>query len=497
MSVDSTALERSALERKDRDELVTIAQALGGKPAARAAKATIINLILELTGVAPSDAPPAKATRARKAAAPKGDAAPVDAPEADEPPIAEAADDAAAAEPAPVEPAEAEEAADGPDDAADEADDDPADAAGDDEAEPAPARRDGGRPQGGQGQGGQPAGGQGQQQGQGEDGDEEGGNRRRRRRGRNRDRNGEPGQGQGQGGAEEWVGDPVDVSGVVDLRDEGYGFLRVSGFLPSRDDAYISVKQARQFGLRRGDVVAGASRPALRNEKNPALLRIDQVNGGDPDQSRGRRRFDDLTPIAPGEALSVGAGPLAGRVARGQRTIVAGPHGAGKTELVQELLSALGSGDEAEVLVLAVDARPEEAVALQRAGEAGSAQVVTSTFDRPADEHAQVADLVVERAKRLVESGADVVVVVDGLAGLARAQSIVASGRAAWGTVDGAALTAIKRIFGAARNAEEGGSLTLVATALAGTGSAIDEVVLDELRSAANLEVRLDGPSAE
>jgi transcription termination factor Rho len=488
--VDSNALERSALEGKDRDELVTIAQALGGKPAARAAKATIINLILELTGVSVEPAAaPAKATRAKKAA-PKAAAAPAavdDAPADDGPTDA-------VADPGSIETAQGAE---------DEAvpDDEPTQARPARDGAPqgrgqggAPGQsggqQNGGQQNGGQQNGGQQNGGQqnGGQQGQGgEDGDDEGANRRRRRRGRNRDRAGDP---QGGGQPEEWSGEPVEVEGVVDLRDEGYGFLRVNGLLPSRDDAYISVKQARQFGLRRGDLVAGASRPALRNEKNPALLRIDRVNGGNPDQSRSRRRFDDLTPIAPGAALAAG---LDRPVGRGQRAVVAGPHGSGKTELLKQVVRAVETGEpDVQVLVLLVDERPEEVTELRRWTQSESTQMITSTFDRPADEHAQVAELVIERAKRLVEDGADVVVVADGLTRLARAHNLVAStGRAVTAGVDVAAVTAVKRFLGAARNLEEGGSLTLVTTALVDTGSATDEVVYDVVAGAANLEIRL------
>jgi transcription termination factor Rho len=487
MSVDSTALERSALERKERDELVTIAQALGGKPAARAAKATIVNLILELTGVGGGDEPaaaPARAPRARKAA---------DAPAAA----------AKAASPAPAEeaPADAEPSHEA-DTAADDDGDEPAEAHARGEAERGEARQP---QQGGGGNGGN--GGDG-----GFEGDDEGGNRRRRRRGRNRERTGDNPQGGGGGGQpDEWVGDPVDVSGVVDLRDEGYGFLRVHGFLPSRDDAYISVKQARQFGLRRGDLVAGASRPALRNEKNPALLRIDTVNGLDADQSRGRRRFEDLTPLFPDTKLKMELDQsstdmtariidLIAPIGKGQRGLIVSPPKAGKTTIMKQIARSIEANDpEVHLFVLLVDERPEEVTDMRRWLKSERSSVVASTFDRPAEEHTQVAELVSERAKRLVEDGQDVVIILDGITRLARAYNLAApaTGRVMSGGIDTGALYPPKKFFGAARNVEEGGSLTILATALVETGSRMDEVIFEEFKGTGNMELRLDRRLAE
>jgi transcription termination factor Rho len=487
MSVDSSALERSALERKDRDELVTIAQALGGKPAARATKATIVNLILELTGVAGGSAgedAPAKPARGRKpAAAPEpaeDDAAPDDGADAAE---AEAAGDAGG------------DAAEVAHDAADpgrreEGDADDEDAA----ASPANGRR----AAEGEGQGGQPT------SNGGADGDDESGNRRRRRRGRNRDRGGEP-----QG--DESFGEPVEVEGIVDLRDEGYGFLRVHGFLPSRDDAYISVKQARQFGLRKGDVVAGASRPAMRNEKNPALLRIDAVNGEDADQSRDRRRFESLTPLFPDEKLvmEVPGDPsnvtariidLIAPIGKGQRGLIVSPPKAGKTTIMKQVVRSIETNNPEVVLfVLLVDERPEEVTDMRRWLKADTSTVVASTFDRPAEEHCHVAELVIERAKRLVEAGADVAIVLDGITRLSRAYNLAAppTGRVMSGGIDTGALYPPKKFFGAARNLEEGGSLTILATALVETGSRMDEVIFEEFKGTGNMELRLDRKLAE
>ncbi len=348
------------------------------------------------------------------------------------------------------------------------------------------------------------------QQGGGQDGgegDDEGGNRRRRRRGRNRDRSGEV----QAASPEEPLGDPVDVDGVVDLRDEGYGFLRVHGFLPSRDDAYISVKQARQFGLRRGDHVNGASRPAMRNEKNPALLRIDAVNGAEPDEARDRRRFEDLTPLFPDEKLTmeVPSDPsnvtariidLIAPIGKGQRGLIVSPPKAGKTTIMKQIVRSIETNNpEVHLFVLLVDERPEEVTDMRRWLKNDTSTVVASTFDRPAEEHTQVSELVIERAKRLVEGGADVVVVLDGITRLSRAYNLAAptTGRVMSGGIDTGALYPPKKFFGAARNLEEGGSLTILATALVETGSRMDEVIFEEFKGTGNMELRLDRRLAE
>jgi transcription termination factor Rho len=485
MSVDASALERATLERKDREELVAIAQALGGKAPSRAKKADIVDIILELTGVSagggnapePDEAPAKPAPRTRKAAA---------APE----PADEAAEE---------------------DDDADEGDDEVEEAeAPQGRAEPGDRGSNqggGGRPDRQHGQGDQHRGlgGERGEQGDGE-GDDEGGNRRRRRRGRNR------GDGQGQGqGVDEPLADPVDVEGVVDLRDEGYGFLRLHGFLPSRDDAYISVKQARQFGLRRGDIVAGASRPALRNEKNPALLRIDTVNGTDPDQARDRRRFEDLTPLFPDERIKLelanDAGNMTARIidllapiGKGQRGLIVSPPKAGKTSVMKQIARSIEvNHPEITLFVVLVDERPEEVTDMRRWLKSDSSSVVASTFDRPTEEHVQVAELVIERAKRLVEAGEDVVIILDGITRLARAYNLAAptTGRVMSGGIDTGALYPPKKFFGAARNIEEGGSLTILATALVETGSRMDEVIFEEFKGTGNMELRLDRRLAE
>ncbi|HKY68626.1 MAG TPA: transcription termination factor Rho, partial [Acidimicrobiales bacterium] len=363
---------------------------------------------------------------------------------------------------------------------------------------------DGGQQGSGQGERQQGDGGQASQQG--DDGSEgsDAGNRRRRRRGR-RGKDGDQGQ------AEEFSGEPVAVEGLLDLRDEGYGFLRVHGSLPSKDDIYVSVKQVRQFGLRKGDHVTGASRPAMRNEKNPALLRIDKVNGVDPDQARNRRRFEDLTPLFPDQklALETASDPsnmtarivdLISPIGKGQRGLIVSPPKAGKTAIVKQVARSIETNNpEVVLMVLLVDERPEEVTDMRRWLRNPSSEVVASTFDRPPEEHTQVAELTIERAKRLVEEGRDVCIILDGITRLARAynQAAPATGRIMSGGVDAGALYPPKKFFGAARNIEEGGSLTIVATALIETGSKMDEVIFEEFKGTGNMELRLDRRLAE
>jgi transcription termination factor Rho len=323
------------------------------------------------------------------------------------------------------------------------------------------------------------------------------GNRRRRRRGR---------RGGNDTHIEEYTGEPIEVEGLLDLRDEGYGFLRVKGSLPSKDDVYVSVKQARQFGLRKGDHLKGASRPALRNEKNPALLRIDLVNGKDPEEARKRRRFEDLTPLFPDEKLPLETADdasnmtarivdLISPIGKGQRGLIVSPPKAGKTTIMKQIARSIETNNpEVKLLVLLVDERPEEVTDMRRWLRSPSSEVVASTFDRPAEEHAQVAELTIERAKRLVEDGKDVCIILDGITRLARAYNLAApaTGRIMSGGVDSGALYPPKKFFGAARNIEEGGSLTILATALIETGSKMDEVIFEEFKGTGNMELRLD-----
>jgi transcription termination factor Rho len=466
-------LERSALESKERDELVTIAVALGGKPAARAKKSTIIDLILELTGVTSSapeagtESPDAEPTPARRPRRPRNAAA-------------ESAPDVEAAVPADAGDVEldgqTEPTVDAPE--------------SDDTSVPTRTAREQREPRA-----------------EGEaDSEGDGDGRRRRRRGRDRDndRGGDrPGRSE-----ESFFGEPIPVSGVLDLRDEGYGFVRVNSYLSSREDVYVSVKQARQFSLRRGDLVAGTSRPAARNEKNPALLTIDSVNGLDPDLARDRRRFEDLTPLFPDEKLHLSSRDepynmtsriidLIAPIGKGQRGLIVSPPKAGKTTIMKQIAKSIEENNpEVHLIVLLVDERPEEVTDMRRSV---GGEVVASTFDRPAEEHTAVAELVIERAKRMVEEGKDVVVILDGITRLARAYNLAApaTGRVMSGGIDTGALYPPKKFFGAARNVEEGGSLTILASALVETGSRMDEVIFEEFKGTGNMELRLDRRMAE
>ena len=325
------------------------------------------------------------------------------------------------------------------------------------------------------------------------------GNRRRRRRGRNdRDRPEEP-----------WEGDPIAISGHLDLRDDGYGFLRIKGFQPSKDDAYVSVKQVRQFGLRKGDFLAGGCRPATRNEKNPALLHIDSVNGLAPESVKQRPKFEDLTPLFPDEQLRLERDDdpanmtcriidLLSPIGKGQRGLIVSPPKAGKTTIMKEIARSIElNNPEVHLLVLLVDERPEEVTDMRRWLLRG--EVAASTFDRPAEEHTHVAEMTIERAKRMVERGEDVVIVLDGITRLSRAYNLAApaTGRIMSGGIDTGALYPPKKFFGAARNVEEGGSLTILATALVETGSRMDEVIFEEFKGTGNMELRLDRHIAE
>ena len=561
MSADTQELERSALERKDRDELHTIAVALGGKPASRAKKADIVDLILELAGVTAASAqtadgpvPPETAATADGAEAPAPARARRSRSRATEAPAAEPETDSGTD----AEPSDAGDTTDAVTPVAEAADDQPAEAVAD---------RPSGRAAGSQGRGRaernaddrdavdhddddqdgnsnrgtndrnrgrngnaavdggdranvtqpndrgqQPNQGQSNQvqpnqvqanQGQANQGaaDGEPGNRRRRRRGRDRtsDRLDQE---------QPFVGEPVEVEGLLDLRDEGYGFLRLKGYLPSKDDVYVSVKQARQFALRKGDQVTGAARPAGRNEKNPAMLRIDAVNGIDPEQARERPRFEDLTPLFPDERLRL-EGPndennmtariidLISPIGKGQRGLIVSPPKAGKTTIMKQIARSIETNDpDVHLIVLLVDERPEEVTDMRRWVKG---EVAASTFDRPAEEHTMVAELVIERAKRMVEDGKDVVIILDGITRLARAYNLAApaTGRIMSGGIDTGALYPPKKFFGAARNVEEGGSLTILATALVETGSKMDEVIFEEFKGTGNMELRLDRRLAE
>ena len=532
MSVDA-----SQLEGKGREELATIASALGGKPTSRAKKSEIVDMILELSGnttgssggTSQSDAGSSDAGdqggqggqnngggrgRSRSGAAGRsnGDTA-----------AADADSDSGDQAPAPADASGSGETgtSESGDDKAEGGDEPSRGDRGDrnggqgGDRSQGGGQNNGGRNQGGQNNGGRNGGqgnrqggqgGQGNRQGGqggqgGQDDGDEGNRRRRRRRGRDRDR------------PEEFVdqpfdGEPVPVMGLLDLHDQGYGFLRVQGFKASRDDVYVSVKQTRQLGLRKGDVLEGMARPAGRQEKNPALLQIDKVNGLDPEKAKERPRFEDLTPLFPDEKLSLERADLPGDmtariidliapIGKGQRGLIVSPPKAGKTTVMKTIAQCIEHNNpEVHLIVLLVDERPEEVTDMRRSVRG---DVVASTFDRPSDEHTQVAELTIERAKRLVEDGKDVVIILDGITRLARAYNLAApaTGRIMSGGIDTGALYPPKRFFGAARNVEEGGSLTILATALVETGSKMDEVIFEEFKGTGNMEIRLDRKAAE
>ncbi|HZQ27185.1 MAG TPA: transcription termination factor Rho [Acidimicrobiales bacterium] len=544
-------LERSVLEGKEREELHAIADAIGLKPASRTKKADLVTQILKATGVeveangagsggngggSAGDSAvaekPKRARRTTKAAAATTSAdADTETPASPESPVETPSSNGAgelaapptpvgelAAPPAPVVPPEAEAA--------------PGESKGGDQ-------KAGDQKAGDQKAGGQPPeqrepreqqqrqqqesrqdrhDRQNQQQSQQQSqqhqrqfdgGQAEPGNRRnRRRRGRDRDRG--PGGGgaierdlQGSGQEQAYQGEPVPVSGLLDLRDEGFGFLRTNGYLAGPKDVYVSISQVRRFALRKGDYVEGASRPAGSNEKYPALLRIDTVSGMTPDEARLRPRFEDLTPLFPDQklALETPGDPsnmtarivdLISPIGRGQRGLIVSPPKAGKTTVMKQIAHSIEANNpEVHLMVLLVDERPEEVTDMRRSVKG---EVVASTFDRPSDEHTSVAELTIERAKRMVEMGTDVVIILDGITRLARAYNLAApaTGRIMSGGIDTGALYPPKKFFGAARNVEEGGSLTILATALVETGSRMDEVIFEEFKGTGNMELRLD-----
>jgi transcription termination factor Rho len=484
--MSDTELDRSVLDTKDREELHQIAGAMGVNAATRMKKADLIDAILgAANGGGASDGADAsgggrpKRVRSRRAS------------EADDP-IAELAaeEDAIAAaggsdeesdQPRPASRTASSSTGDGASDASQST-------AKSSNATKEPAARDGN------------GGGRSATKPRIEPEDErqsygEGNRRRRRRRGRDRQQDSEP---------REFQGEPVATEGLLDLRDEGYGFLRATSYLPGPKDVYVSASQVRRFALRKGDFLKGFARPQASNEKYPALLRVDQVNDLPTEAARERPKFEDLTPLFPDSRLALeledDPANITGRIVdlvspigKGQRGLVVSPPKAGKTTILKQIVySVERNNPEVHLMVLLVDERPEEVTDMRRHVKNG--EVVASTFDRPSDEHTQVAELTIERAKRLVEMGRDVVIILDGITRLARAYNLSApaSGRILSGGVDSTALYPPKRFFGAARNIEEGGSLTIVATALIETGSRMDEVIFEEFKGTGNMELRLD-----
>jgi transcription termination factor Rho len=297
--------------------------------------------------------------------------------------------------------------------------------------------------------------------------------------------------------------------GVLEILPEGYGFLRSQdwNYLYGPDDIYVSPSQIKRFGLRTGDTVLGQVRPPKEWERYLALLKVESINGDDPDTAKARVAFDNLRPRYPDGRLRLEtkSGDLSMRVVdliapigKGQRGLIVAPPRAGKTILLQKMANAISENHpEATLIVLLIDERPEEVTDMQ--ANVPGAEVISSTFDEPADRHVQVADMVIEKAKRLVEHGKDVVVLLDSITRLARAHNVVVphSGKILSGGVDAQALHKPKRFFGSARNIDEGGSLTIVATALVDTGSRMDEVIFEEFKGTGNMELVLDRKIAD
>ena len=545
------ALEQSVLESKDKTQLIAIAEALGVKASARNKKADIIGQILSKTGGSsgsgsPDDAavPAAKETPAKRESTPAAATPPPSSPE-DEPKAEwelqaeQAGDDTASTDSTSTGSTSADTASD-----ASSADAQPkGGASGDaDEAtarESEPQRKEDGKQDGKQdgSSGGQQSGDAKQDQGNrqqrdqgnrnnnnrnnnnrnnqgGNDGDGESRNKRRRRRRKNRSGQDGP-QGEDRElldsddvATESQSNEPVKVDGYLDLRDEGYGFLRVNNYLASKSDSYIPVKLSRQYGLRKGDHVVGMSRPAGRNEKNPAMLSIESVNGRPPEEAKKRPRFEDLTALFPDSQLRLEdpSDPtnmtariidLVSPIGKGQRGLIVSPPKAGKTSVMKTFVASVEKNNpECKVIVLLIDERPEEVTDMKRMAKG---EVIASTFDKPSDQHTQIAEMAIEKAKRMVEYGEDVVVVLDGITRLSRAYNLAApaSGRILSGGIDAGALYPPKRFFGAARNVEEGGSLTILATALVETNSRMDEAVFEEFKGTGNMELRLDRKLAE
>jgi transcription termination factor Rho len=297
------------------------------------------------------------------------------------------------------------------------------------------------------------------------------------------------------------------ASGILDLLPDGYGFMRTSGYLPGPDDIYVSMSQVRKHQLRKGDVVTGKVRQPKDNEKYWALLEVEKVNDMDPEAAQERKSFDKLTPLFPDDRFRLESGATAvteriidmiAPIGKGQRGMVVSPPKAGKTTVLKQIANGIiQSSPETHVMVLLVDERPEEVTDWQRTVEA--AEVVYSTFDKPTDQHIQVTELVLERARRLAESGKDVAIILDSITRLSRAYNLAApsSGKILSGGIDSGALYPPRRFFGAARNIEEGGSLTIIASALVETGSRMDDAIFEEFKGTGNMELRLDRSLSE
>ncbi|MEE0306988.1 MAG: transcription termination factor Rho [Adlercreutzia sp.] len=293
----------------------------------------------------------------------------------------------------------------------------------------------------------------------------------------------------------------TEVTGVLDIMGDGYGFLRTSGYLPGENDIYVGLATIRKNGLRKGDMVTGTTRPARPNDKFAALQKVSAVNGMAPEIMALRPKFADLTPVFPDERLLMEHGKntttarvidLTAPIGKGQRGLIVSPPKAGKTTVLKDIAAAITANNpDVHLMYLGIDERPEEATDMERSIRG---EVISSTFDMPSENHIQVAELVIERAKRLVEQGKDVVILLDSITRLARAYNLAqpASGRILSGGVDSTALYPPKRFLGAARNIENGGSLTILASALIETGSKMDEVIFEEFKGTGNMELKLD-----
>ena len=490
----TTKLTRSDLERKKRDELDSIARAMGGKPSSQARKSEIVDLIMNLTGMNGAEADVVSDVVSDVASETNGVASGTAERDSGPPrvfrfdPGGDLADDDF----------------DLDDDIADEdfssqgingqagAVEAGSTQAGTAEADPAQTSTD-------QANSDQPGTAQDSRSRSSQSNQDQSQEQRRRNRRRNRQQ------------SDENPAHIIDIEGHLDLRDDGYGFLRVKGNLPTKSDVYVSVKQVKQFGLRKGDRVRGASRPSAQNEKNPALLRIDAVNDHEPELAKDRPEFGQLTPLFPDERLRLERDgdshnmttrivDLLSPIGKGQRGLIVSPPKAGKTTIMKEIARSIEiNNPEVVLLVLLVDERPEEVTDMRRWLRRSTSEVIASTFDRPASEHTYIAEMAIERAKRMVEEGKDVVIILDGITRLARAYNLTAppTGRLMSGGLDAAALYPPKKFFGAARNVEEGGSLTILGTALVETGSKMDEVIFEEFKGTGNMELRLDRRSAE
>jgi transcription termination factor Rho len=336
--------------------------------------------------------------------------------------------------------------------------------------------------------------------------------RRRRGRGRDRDRDFErPERTDRPQVDEEDLIEPELRSGILDILPEGFGFLRTQGYLPAQEDVYVGLSQVRRFQLRRGDEITGAVRRPKEQtgEKYQALVRIESINGMKPEEIAGRPWFERLTPLYPEDRLRIEVEEkpteitqriidLIAPIGKGQRGMIVSPPKAGKTTVMKQIANSVRANNpEVHLIILLVDERPEEVTDMQRS--VSGAEIIYSTFDRPSDDHIQVTELTLDRVKRLVETKKDVVILLDGITRLSRSYNLAtpASGRILSGGVDSTALYPPKKFFGAARNIEQGGSLTIIATALVETGSRMDEVIFEEFKGTGNWELRLDRRASE